>query len=65
VQAVERVAELLVELDDYALGHFGYGGYIANAGAYHGSAVILDVTHLDYGDVDVAYLAVAQLLGGL
>ncbi len=65
MQSVEGVAQLLVELDDHALGHLGDGGDVAHAGAYDYCAVILNVADFDDGDVDVANLTVAQLLGGL
>lgn len=65
MNAVEGVAQLLVELYHYALGHLGYGGDVAYAGAYYHGAVVLDVADFDYGEVYVTYEAVAQFLGGL
>ncbi len=65
VETVKIVVKLLVELKHNFLGILGISGDIAYAHTYNCSAVILDVAHLDDGDVEVAIESVAEFLSKL
>ena len=64
MESVEGVAQFFVKFYDDILGHAGYRGNVAHACAYHCSAVILNVRHLDDREIEITEKSVAQLLSG-